>query len=177
LGSDFENKSFRVLQILAIGVPINCLAHIPYCFLQALDRPRLPAILFLCELPVYLALASWAIVHGGINGAALAWSIRVAIEVALLMIMVWRAFGFSLGSLVSSTMLRALVILGVTGGAMALTKTLAYSFLPVQATIVGILLAIFGICIWFSVLDDLDRQSIGSILGPLRNVFRGRMAA
>jgi O-antigen/teichoic acid export membrane protein len=177
LGSEFESKSFRVLQILAIGVPINCLAHIPYCFLQALDRPRLPAILFLCELPVYLTMVSWAIMHGGINGAALAWSIRVAIEVALLMVMVWRAFGFSLGSLVSSPMLRALAILVVIGGAMTVTKTVTNSFLPVQAPIVAILLVIFGISIWFSVLDDLDRQSIGSILGPLRKVLRGRIAA
>src|SRR5262249_23729024 len=33
LGSAFAAKSSIVFQILAIGVPINCFAHIPYCFL------------------------------------------------------------------------------------------------------------------------------------------------
>ena len=177
LGSEFESKSFRVLQILAIGVPINCLAHIPYCFLQALDRPRWPAILFLCELPIYLALAWWAIRDGGIAGAALAWSVRVAIEVVLLMIMVWRGFGLSLGSLVSKQMLRAFAILVVTAVFMTLTKTMINGWLLAQAGIVAVLLVIFGVSIWFSVLDDFDRQSIGSILGPVRNIFRSRIAA
>ena len=177
LGSDFESKSFRVLQILAIGVPVNCLAHIPYCFLQALDRPRWPAILFMCELPVYLAFAWWAITHGGIAGAAMAWSVRVAIEVILLMLMVRRAFGFSLSSLISKQMLRAFAILVLVGSAMTVTKTFTNGWLLGQAGIVAVLLVIFAIGIWISVLDDFDRQSIRSLVSPVLGVFRGRIAA
>jgi O-antigen/teichoic acid export membrane protein len=177
LGAEFESKSFRVLQILAIGVPINCLAHIPYCFLQALDRPRWPAILFLCELPPYLMFAWWAIKHGGIAGAALAWSVRVAIEVVMLMILVWRGFRFPLTSLLSKPMLRAFGILLFTGAAMAVTKTMTDGWLLGQASIVAVLLIIFAAGIWFSVLDDLDRQSIRSIVNPVFNAFRSRTAA
>jgi O-antigen/teichoic acid export membrane protein len=55
LGPDFAAKSAVVLEILTVGVFINCFAHIPYCFLQALGRPGTTAALFLMELPPYAA--------------------------------------------------------------------------------------------------------------------------
>src|SRR5437588_1828949 len=61
LGPGFVEKSALPLQLLAVGVFINCFAHIPYCFLQALGRPDTAAKLFVCELVPYGLLAWWMI--------------------------------------------------------------------------------------------------------------------
>jgi O-antigen/teichoic acid export membrane protein len=84
LGAEFAHNSFRVLQWLAVGVFINSLALVPFNLLQGIGRPDLTAILHLVELPVYLVLL-WMLIRGrGIEGAAIAWSSRIAIDSLLL---------------------------------------------------------------------------------------------
>jgi O-antigen/teichoic acid export membrane protein len=87
LGAEFAQHSFRVLQILAVGVFINSLAYVPFTFLQGVGRPDLTATLHLIELPLYLGLLWWLIRTRGIEGAAMAWSTRVAIDAMLLFIL------------------------------------------------------------------------------------------
>lgn len=49
LGEEFAQNSTRVLQLLAIGVLINSLAHIPFSYIQSAGRPDLTAKLHLVE--------------------------------------------------------------------------------------------------------------------------------
>ena len=84
LGVEFAEHSFRVLQLLAVGVFINSLAHVPFALLQGVGRPDLTATLHLIELPLYLGLLWWLISTRGIEGAAIAWSVRVAVDALLL---------------------------------------------------------------------------------------------
>jgi O-antigen/teichoic acid export membrane protein len=84
LGTGFAANSLRVLQWLAVGVFINSLARLPYALLQAAGRPDLTAKLHLVELPFYL-LAVWILITRlGIQGAAIAWVARVAVDAILL---------------------------------------------------------------------------------------------
>jgi O-antigen/teichoic acid export membrane protein len=176
LGPDFAAKSAVVLQILAIGVLVNSFAHVPYCFLQALGRPKVTAILFLLELPPYTAFAWWMIRHAGIAGAATAWSVRVTIEVALLMLLAWRMFSLSPREFLGREMLRGLVALCVIALAMiAAKRALPGSFLA-AASLSGVWLVGFALTIWRYVLDDLDRGSILSLVNPLWNALIGRSA-
>jgi len=80
LGAEFAKHSFRVLQWLAVGVFINSLANVPFALLQGVGRPDLIATLHLIELPLYLGLLWWLIGTRGIEGAAIAWTARVAID-------------------------------------------------------------------------------------------------
>ncbi len=84
LGPEFAQNSFRVLQWLAVGVFINSLAHVPFALLQGVGRPDLTATLHLIELPVYLGLLWWLIGTRGIEGAAIAWTARVAADASFL---------------------------------------------------------------------------------------------
>jgi len=84
LGADFAQHSFRVVQWLAVGVFINSLAYVPYTLLQGAGRPDLTAVLQFIQLPLYLGLLWWLIVTRGIEGAAIAWCARVAVEVLIL---------------------------------------------------------------------------------------------
>jgi len=84
LGPDFARQSTAVLRWLAIGVFLNALAQVPSALMQGVGRPDLVAKLHLVEVPVYL-LAVWhLIVRRGIEGAALAWTGRVALDLFVL---------------------------------------------------------------------------------------------
>jgi O-antigen/teichoic acid export membrane protein len=90
LGAEFAEHSFRVLQWLAVGVFINSLAQVPFVFLQGVGRPDLTATLHLIELPLYLGLLWWLISTRGIEGAAMAWSGRVAVDAVVLFVLAKR---------------------------------------------------------------------------------------
>jgi O-antigen/teichoic acid export membrane protein len=84
LGPEFAQHSVRVLQWLAVGVFLNCLAQVPFALVQGVGRPDLTAKLHLIELPCYL-LALWWLIHmRGIEGAAIAWAGRAAIDALVL---------------------------------------------------------------------------------------------
>jgi len=84
LGAEFAQHSYRVLQLLAVGVFINSLALVPFTLLQGAGRPDLTATLHLIELPLYLGLLWWLISTRGIEGAAIAWTARVAVDALFL---------------------------------------------------------------------------------------------
>jgi O-antigen/teichoic acid export membrane protein len=88
LGADFALKSYGVVQINAIGLLLNSLAQIPSTFSQASGRPDVNAKFHLCELPIYLVCAYFLTHRFGIVGAALAGSIRITIDAALLFLYV-----------------------------------------------------------------------------------------
>jgi O-antigen/teichoic acid export membrane protein len=84
LGADFAQHGARVLQLIGIGVFINSLASVPFAFLQAVERPDLTGKLNLFELPFYL-LSVWGLTKlRGIEGTAIAWTLRMAVDGAAL---------------------------------------------------------------------------------------------
>jgi O-antigen/teichoic acid export membrane protein len=83
LGPDFARQSTRVMQWLAVGVLLNGMAQVPSAMLQGVGRPDLTALLHLIELPCYLPLACWLIAARGIEGAAMAWTARTALDLLL----------------------------------------------------------------------------------------------
>jgi O-antigen/teichoic acid export membrane protein len=90
LGAEFAQHSFRVLQFLAVGVFLNSLAYVPFTLLQGMGRPDLTARLHLIELPLYLGLLWWLIITRGIEGAAIAWTARVAVDALFLFVLARR---------------------------------------------------------------------------------------
>jgi O-antigen/teichoic acid export membrane protein len=84
LGHEFGQHSTTVFQILLIGTFVNSLAHTSVTLLQGRGRPQWIAFLLLAELPLFL-IALWIFVPmlGG-KGAALVWTVRVAIDAGVL---------------------------------------------------------------------------------------------
>jgi len=86
VGAEFASHSYRVLQILAAGVLVNAAGSLPAAMLHAAGRPDVTAKLHLVELPLYLT-AAVALIHvWGVEGAAAAWTLRVALDSALLFV-------------------------------------------------------------------------------------------
>ena len=84
LGADYAERGTGAAQWLALGVAVNCVAHVPFALLQARGRADLPGKLHLLELPCYLALLFALIPARGIEGAAIAWCARCVIDAVLL---------------------------------------------------------------------------------------------
>jgi O-antigen/teichoic acid export membrane protein len=84
LGEDYAQRSFQVVQFLAVGVLANSLAYVPYTLLQSAGRADLTAKLHLAELPFYFLLLMWLVGTSGISGAALAWALRSTLDAVVL---------------------------------------------------------------------------------------------
>jgi O-antigen/teichoic acid export membrane protein len=90
ISPQFAAQSASVLRVFAIGILINCVAQVPFVFIQAFNRPRLVAILHTIELPFFL-VALWAgISHFGIIGAAWAWLARIVLDAVALFVIAAR---------------------------------------------------------------------------------------
>jgi O-antigen/teichoic acid export membrane protein len=87
LGEDFAMRGVAVAQWLAAGVAINCLAHVPFSLLQARGRADLTGVLHLAEVPFYIALLWLLTTSRGIEGAAIAWTVRCAADALLLFLL------------------------------------------------------------------------------------------
>ncbi len=87
VGSDFAQHSYRVMQLLAVGVFINSFGYISQGLIQSYGRPDLTAKLHVAELILYVPYMWLLIDRYEIVGAAIAWSIRVTIStIALFLI-------------------------------------------------------------------------------------------
>lgn len=89
LNADFAGPATPVLRLLLVGIFLNSAAHLPYALLQAHGRSDLTAKLHLLELPVFALLLVVGVRWFGISGAALAWTLRVTLDAALLYGTAW----------------------------------------------------------------------------------------
>ncbi len=151
LGPEFAQQSFRVLQILAVGVFVNSLAYVPFAFLQGAGRPDLTATLHLVELPLYLGLLWWLVSARGIEGAAIAWTARVAVDALFL-------FGLAKRYLPSRSPIRLRTVL-LSATALLILTLAALLRGPIAKGIflVGTILC-FVLVTWFRILTPEDRM-------------------
>ena len=106
LGAAFAARSAGVLQILAVGIFTNALTGVCFGMLHAMRRADLAAKIHLVELPIYLVMLVVLVRDYGAAGAALAWTIRVTVD---LVVITWVARG----------QLRKNGVLGAAAGAVA----------------------------------------------------------
>jgi O-antigen/teichoic acid export membrane protein len=84
LGDAFAEQGGTAVRILAFGVLMNSLAHIPSSFIVAMGRPDVNAKFHMIELLFHLPIAYFLIHKFGVTGAAIAWTIRVTFDAGLL---------------------------------------------------------------------------------------------
>jgi O-antigen/teichoic acid export membrane protein len=85
MGESFALNSYRIIEIIAVGIFVNSVAHFPFAWVQGTGRSHLTARLHLAELPLYMAGLYFAAINWGILGAAWMWTIRVSLDcIALL---------------------------------------------------------------------------------------------
>lgn len=82
----FADQSYRTMQILMLGVACGAMSAIPYTYLQAIGRSNLTAISHVIQLPAFLVGSYLLTSKWGIEGAATAWSARLAIDAIVLFV-------------------------------------------------------------------------------------------
>ena len=81
---EFAQKSLLIVLILSVGIWLNSLALVPYTLLHAHGNPRLTAFFHMGELVFYILVLWLLTTRFGLEGASLAWVIRVMLDLVLL---------------------------------------------------------------------------------------------
>jgi O-antigen/teichoic acid export membrane protein len=84
LDPEFAKNSYTVAVIITIGVTFTSLAQIPYAYIQATGDAKSTTLIHLAELIIYIPVFLYLVHSYGITGAATAWSLRAALDLALL---------------------------------------------------------------------------------------------
>jgi len=67
---------------------MNCIALIPDNFFQGIGKPKIPTLIYLAELPIFVLTMWFAIEEWGINGAAFVWMLAATASTATYFIIV-----------------------------------------------------------------------------------------
>jgi O-antigen/teichoic acid export membrane protein len=87
----FADNAASILQIFSIAALASGLAQVPFTMLQSKGRADVTAIVHVVECPLYIALLYYMMIEYGPVGAAWAWLIRIAGDMAVLY---WLNFKF-----------------------------------------------------------------------------------
>lgn len=92
LGKHFALSALPIFQVLVLGIFVNSMAYAPYVLLQAHGRSDLTAKLHLLELPVFAGMLVWLASVWGLVGAAIACTLRLALDAGALYSCAMRLF-------------------------------------------------------------------------------------
>jgi O-antigen/teichoic acid export membrane protein len=162
LGPDFASASTPVLQLLALGVLVNSLAFIPFHLLQAVGRPDLTAAFHLGEVPLYAVSLWYLLTRMGISGVALAWTLRVSVDAALLFGSVAWLRLVPLRGIIKVGLRRTVVALLAFGTALALLSSGVDPLLP-KTLLATVLVAVFALAAWRYLLDTSEKRVFASV--------------
>jgi len=153
LGIEFAQRSTVVLQWLAVGMFLNCLAAAPFAVVQGVGRPDLTAKLHMVELPLYLLALISLTKFRGIEGAAIAWTGRVAIDAVVLFFLAGRFLPIPSSAKIQTPLFitAAVAIFGLSTLLRTLTGTLVLLLM---------VLLPFIVVTWFVLLSPAERKLV-----------------
>jgi O-antigen/teichoic acid export membrane protein len=153
VGAKFAQNSSFVLQCLAVGVLLNSLALMPFALVQSAGRADLTAKLHLMEFPLYAA-ALWLLVRRyGINGVAIAWVVRVALDMGALFFVSRRILPD-----ISSVLNRKAFIFG--GAIVLLVMAGQLNGYAVKLTFLALTLLVYAVAAWFYMITREEKTII-----------------
>lgn len=85
LGDNLDPRSIMIGQILLVGWWGNALAQVPYGLIQARGNSRFTGLMHIVELPIYGAMLYAFWIAMGLNGMALAFTMRIFLDCAILL--------------------------------------------------------------------------------------------
>jgi O-antigen/teichoic acid export membrane protein len=130
---------------------------IPYMLVQGAGRPDITTKLLMFELPFYVALIWWLTKQYGINGAAIAWLVRVSADTVLLMFIGNRILPVARASL-------ARLVWGFAVCVCALFAAMGASSLAAKLSFLGGGLAGFAVFAWLILLSGGERAFFRSFI-------------
>jgi O-antigen/teichoic acid export membrane protein len=152
LGPTFALNGASVLRWVAAGSFINALAILPFVLIQSAGRPDITAWLLAGELPVYWG-ALWFLTKWlGIEGTAIAWGGRLAVEAVFVFFLSSRWLPAQKPKFLSRLGMAAV------GGLVVLYSASLLQDLVVKIAFLAVVLLVFGIAGWFWGLAPAERS-------------------
>jgi O-antigen/teichoic acid export membrane protein len=159
VGRALPAESAVVLQWLAMGVFATAVAFTPMTALHSAGRPDLIAKLHLVELPIYAAGIIVLMRARGIQGIAMAWTLRATLDAAVVLWLAHRTLRVPVfprvGGVWSVGFMLAAMLAGV-----ALTTTAA------RLAYATVVVAAFVPLAWLKLLTQSERRDLSDWLGP-----------
>jgi len=84
ISPEFSKKSLPIVLVLIVGIWLNSIATVPYTLFHAMGNPRITAIFHLIQLIIYILVLYWLTKYFGLIGAAVAWVVRVLLDLVML---------------------------------------------------------------------------------------------
>jgi len=165
-GANFGEASSPPFYVLLIGLFFNILAHIPHSTITSSGRTDVFAKLYWIELVLYL-FAVWALVSSfQIQGAAIAWALRCAIDGFIIIWLAKRIVGvsFKFFNHFVSLLVGVILLLPPVGFVLVFGN---FSLWLIPLTMLSV--ALYLLVIWKTFMDDDERRWIGS---RLRSVLK-----
>ncbi|HTS38103.1 MAG TPA: flippase [Candidatus Solibacter sp.] len=169
LGTEFAARSTRTMQILALGMLVNCIAFVPFGLLQGVGRPDLTAKVHLLELPLYVLALWFFLSRFGLLGAALACTFRISLDTLLLFGAVLKLKFISGRKLLQKPLQRAFVTLTLP----ALLVPLSWIGAPtgIYPLVSSAVMAVFVAMTWGYALDTQERTLLVTSIAGFRAKF------
>ena len=169
LGPEYAVAGGTALRILAVGVFLGGLAHLPLSVLYGAARPDLPAKIHLGEAIVYLPMVFVLVREFGIVGAALSWTLRCTADLALYEWSVRSAIGRCKIDFAETARTRRLTLLATgLASTFVLIAWAAPSSVATGLTLVAAGFGAYGILAWTNVLSAEERGAWTSMLSRSR---------
>lgn len=161
LGPEFARQGTPAMQVLALGMLPNALAHIPFTILHGLGRPDLTTKSHLAELLVYAAGAWYLTRAAGITGAAIAWSLFLLLDASILFVLAGRALAVPWRQLrgAAARLRVTIASLGLFSLFVVLTNTLLDAPL-IRVGVAAVGAIVFVWVAWSRVLEAEDRAAV-----------------
>lgn len=173
LGVEYADKGAIALQILAISALITSLSRIHSTLLTSTGHPEIPTKFRLLELPAYAVIIWFCVKHWGITGAAIAWTLRVALDGLLLFTATIKIYPSIPHLLWINRTGLALLLYTILCGIVYLSKMVFDGFpLLFQVLFYGSLLVLYVWYEWIAILDDTDHELLASLLSSSKKGIR-----
>jgi len=166
LGKEFAIESTIVLQLLAFGSIISCLAYIPTALIQAAGRPDITGKLHFLELPIYLLSLYLLVKVYGIEGAAIAYVLRVFVDVIILLI-------FSLKLLPNNISAKRLFMFIIGSIPFTLLPLFIEMSILIKCSFTFLTFFVFIFLVWKIILDPEERNFI--IINVKNKIFNKKI--
>jgi O-antigen/teichoic acid export membrane protein len=165
LGSEFSKHSSLTLQLLSVGLLLTSVGQIPGNLLDGIGRPDLRAKIYLAYFLPFLGILWILVQKRGIEGAAVAWSVRAGGELVLYVVVTARHLHLRVRAHFQSGLLKATCACTGLAGMVFLIRALASSDLLIRVISSAVAIGVFLFVIWRFVLDPMERHTLHSAVG------------
>lgn len=146
INKNFASNSQIYLKIFAIGILINCMAHIPYTLIQGTGNSKITAQFHLIQAPIYFGLLWLLTMKYGVLGASIAWLLRMLFDAVMMFVGSYRLMKWPISDLIKSNfVLYSFVITPVIVGGIYFDLSLTLRLFVEILLVISSLFLLFGI--------------------------------